>query len=80
MGMMCLKRMQDIDGVDDGFCVECWCCESPVLDTTTGTRVLTSLADYYADRDECFEENVVSEEEFDGIEATRRARKWDAPH
>lgn len=54
-GLICLRRTQDLKSFDDEYCVACWqfITEWPVQKS-------------YLDREECFEENVVTEEEFDG--------------
>lgn len=68
--MICLRRMHDVDGVDDPYCVRCGNGESLYRQADW---LFTSP--YYADREECYEENVVSEKEFDAIEKCRLQRE-----
>lgn len=70
--MICLRRIQDLDGVDDLHCVKCWQEKKYPYGEGGGGYYLRY---YYADRDECYEENVVSEEEFDVIEKRRCERE-----
>jgi len=58
--------MQDLDGADDPYCVECWECS---------LREGGFPALYYLGKDDCYEENVVSEEEFARIEHDRHLRE-----
>lgn len=61
MTTICLKRTQDLQGNNDKFCKECWI-DDP------------DLARYYArGRQECMQENCVTEEEFDELEKRRHA-------
>jgi len=51
---ICLKRMQDLVSFNDCYCKECW--ESDVGHSLQHHQHL--------DREECFKENAVTEEEF----------------
>jgi len=73
---ICLRRMQDID-YDDDFCKECW---DEGYEIDVGIYHKGSLcspifryasSSFYTDREMCFEEHVVSEEEFNEIEKRR---------
>lgn len=56
-----MKRTRDLVSFHDEFCVECW-------------EEYEGLQYSYLDREECFEENTVTEEEFDGLSITRSSR------
>ena len=51
-GRICLYRTQDLEGNDDPYCLECW--EAFHHDGDLGYR----MSWYYADRQECIEENT----------------------
>lgn len=51
-GLICIHRTQDLqDGFQDGYCIRCW-------------EEDDELRRCYLDREECFEEHVVTEAEF----------------
>ena len=60
--LICLKMMQDLEGCNDRFCINCWWDDlfSPHFSKLR-----------YLSRQECVEENCVTEEEFDEIEQKR---------
>ena len=53
---ICLRRTQDLASFNDPFCVQCYDEDD--------------LQRSHLDREECFEENAVTEEEFDGLAVT----------
>ena len=55
--MICIKRTQDVDEENDSFCVACW---------NSGDYSFQP-ANYYTSREDCMEEFLVTEEEFDRI-------------
>lgn len=60
-GMICTKRTQDLErGFDDEYCKDCW--------------IDSGLSDWYADREECYEENVITEAEFGAMVKQRKER------
>jgi len=58
--MICLRRTQDLEGIDDEFCIRCFC------DTDFGDNSYVPKR-YFLSRDDCQEENCVSVEEFDQL-------------
>lgn len=59
--VICLQRTQDLKNFDDKYCVECW--EALELQ-----KWVNGEEPSYLDREDCFEENCVTEEEFDVLD------------
>ncbi len=62
-GRMCLYRTQPLEGIDDPYCVECWETYTESVGYPNG-NFDCKLSQWYADRQECFDENVLTEEEY----------------
>ena len=70
MDYICMYRIQDLQGRDDETCKRCW------RDSMECNGILVHA---YIDRDDCMDEFLVTEEEFDEIERKRREnpKRWE---
>lgn len=73
-GRICLYRMHWLEGPDDPLCLHCWDSYTESVEYPNGDFDC-KLSQWYADRDECFDENVLTEKEYAYIQRRRPRKK-----
>ena len=69
-GRICTYRMHWLEGPNDPLCTHCWENYTESVEYPNGDFDC-KLSEWYADRDECFEENVLTEKEFAYLQQRR---------
>lgn len=72
MNMICLRHTQDLEGMDDPFCVECW---QEDVDHSRETPYYY-LSASYTDRQECMDTHCVTEEEFEQMLLRKQGKDY----